>query len=240
MRIIALLAISLWLFQIPSQEVWADLVFPTPNRPVAGIISAEYSDEKTRDLHKEAERVMDRLGIKPGVRVADIGAGRGYYTVRLAARLGTDATIYATDVNADYMKELQARLKREGIGSVKLVLSIPNDPKLPPAAIDVALLSHVYHEIDNPYEFMYRLHRSLIPGARLGIVDVDRPTELHGTPPGLLRCELGALGYREIAFQSLKPADGYLMVFASPEKLPPVHLIRACNKYKEESESGTK
>jgi ubiquinone/menaquinone biosynthesis C-methylase UbiE len=183
---------------------------------------------------------MDRLGIRAGVRVADIGAGRGYYTVRLAARLGTDAIIFATDINANHMKELQARLKRKSISGVKLVLGSPNDPKLPPAAIDVAILSHVYHEIDNPYDFMYRLHRSFAPGARVGIVDMDRPTELHGTPPGLLRCELGTLGYREIAFQSLKPADGYLMVFVSPEKLPPVELIRPCNKYEAQTGSGTK
>ncbi|MBI2361576.1 MAG: methyltransferase domain-containing protein [Deltaproteobacteria bacterium] len=229
MHLIALVAISLWVFQTLSQAVRAEPIFPAPNRPVAEIISAEYSDEKTRDLHQEAERVMDRLGIKPGVRVADVGAGRGYYTVRLAARLGTDTIIYATDVNANHLKELQVRLKREGIGGVRLVLGSPNDPKLPPAVIDVAILSHVYHEIDNPYEFMYRLHRSLAPGARVGIVDVDRPTDLHGTPPGLLRCELGSLGYRETAFQSLKPADGYLAVFVPPEKLPLVESLRPCN-----------
>jgi ubiquinone/menaquinone biosynthesis C-methylase UbiE len=230
MQIIAFVAISLCALQFPLREVWAEeRRFPTPNRPVAQIIAAEYSDEKTRDLHQEAERVMDLLGIKPGVRVADIGAGRGYYTVRLLARLGPDATVYATDVDADHIKELQARLKSEGIGGVKVVLASPNDPNLPPAAIDVAILAHVYHEIENPYEFMYRLHRSLALVARVGIVDLDRPTESHGTPPKLLRCELGALGYREALFRYLKPADGYLMVFVPPDELPPVESIRACS-----------
>jgi ubiquinone/menaquinone biosynthesis C-methylase UbiE len=230
MQIIAFLAISLCALQFPLREGWAgEPIFPTPNRPVAQIISAEYSDEKTRDLHQEAERVMDLLSIKPGVRVADLGAGRGYYTVRLSARLGPDATIYATDVKADHMHELRARLKRKGIDGVKLVLGSPNDPNLPPAAIDVAILAHVYHEIENPYEFMYRLHRSLALGARVGIVDLDRPTESHGTPPKLLHCELGALGYREALFRYLKPADGYLMVFVPPDELPPVESIRACS-----------
>ncbi len=120
-------------------------------------------------------------------------------------------------------------MKSEGIDGVKLVLGSANDPKLPPAAIDVAILAHVYHEIENPYEFMYRLHRSLALGARVGIVDLDRPTASHGTPPKLLRCELGALGYREVTFQDLKPADGYLMVFFPPDGLPPVESIRACS-----------
>ena len=228
MQIIAFVAISLCALQL--REVWAEeRVFPTPNRPVAQIISAEYSDEKTRDLHQEAKRVMDLLGIKSGVRVADIGAGRGYYIVRLLARLGPDATIYATDVDADHIKELQARLKSKGIGGVKVVLGSPNDPNVPPAAIDVAILAHVYHEIGNPYEFMYRLHRSLAVDARVGILDLDRPTESHGTPPKLLRCELGALGYREALFRYLKPADGYLMVFVPPDELRPVESIRACS-----------
>jgi len=74
-------------------------VFPAPDRPVASITSPTYSDEKTRDAHGEAERVMDRLGVAPGKRVADIGAGLGYYTVRLVRRLGPGATVYATDVN---------------------------------------------------------------------------------------------------------------------------------------------
>ena len=230
MQIIAFLAISLCALQFSLREVWAtDPTFPTPNRPVAQIISAEYSDEKTRDLHHEAELVMDLLGVKPGVRVADIGAGRGYYTVRLSARVGPGAIIYATDVNADHLKELQARLESKGIGDVKLVLGSPNDPTLPPAAIDIAILAHVYHEIENPYEFMYRLHRSLALGARVGIVDLDRSTESHGTPPKLLRCELGALGYREALFRYLKPADGYLMIFAPPNELPRIESVRACS-----------
>src|SRR5262245_15393416 len=154
MHIVVFLIMNLWGLQFRSPEVWAtEPIFPTPNRPVAQIISAEYSDEKTRDLHHEAEQVMDLLGIKPGVRVADIGAGTGYYTVRLSARVGPGTTIYATDVNADHLKELEARLKSKGIGAVKLVLGSPNDPTLPPAAIDVAILAHVYHEIENPYEF---------------------------------------------------------------------------------------
>ncbi len=229
MHIILFLIMSLWGLQFRLAEVRAEPVFPLPNRPVAQIISAEYSDEKTRDLHQEAERVMDLLSIKPGVRVADIGAGKGYYTVRLAARLGPGATIYATDVKASHVNELQARLKSNGIGGVKVVLSGPNNPNLPPAAIDVAILAHVYHEIENPYEFMYRLLRSLALGAHVGIVDLDRPTESHGTPPKLLRCELGALGYREVAFRYLKPADGYLMVFVPPRGLPPVESIIACS-----------
>ena len=204
--------------------------FPVPDRPVAGIVSPEYSDEPTRDAHDEAERVLDRLGIKPPLRVADIGAGLGYYTVRLARRLGPGATIYATDVKAEYLDQLRTRLAREGIAGVTLILGLPRDPRLPPDSVDVAILSHMYHEIENPYEFLYRLQPSLAPGARVGIIDMDRPTKQHGTPSGLLRCELAAVGYRQLDLVSLAPADGYLAVFARPDALPPARAIRACRQ----------
>lgn len=204
--------------------------FPAPDRPVAGIVAPEYSDEGTRDAHQEAQRVLTRLGVRPGQRVADIGAGLGYYTVRVARHLGPGATIYATDVNAEYLRRLTERLARERISGVRVILGLPRDPRLPANSVDVVILSHVYHEIENPYEFFYRLQPALAPGARVGIVDVDQPTQHHGTPPALLRCELAAVGYRRLDFTSLTPADGYLAVFAPPPTLPPVNAIKPCRQ----------
>jgi SAM-dependent methyltransferase len=206
------------------------LCFPRPDRPVAGIISPEYSDERTRDRKGEAERVMDRLGVRPGLRVADIGAGLGYYTVRLARRLGPGATIYAEDIVPEYLTRLEDRLRREQVAGVRLLLGAPADPRLPPASVDLALLSHVYHEIENPYELLYRLWAALAPGARVAIIDVDKPTRDHGTPPALLRCELAVVGYRQVDFLALAPADGYLAVFVPPATLPPVESIKPCKQ----------
>jgi ubiquinone/menaquinone biosynthesis C-methylase UbiE len=202
--------------------------FPRPERPVARIVTSAYATETERDRHGEAERVMDRLGVGRGLRVADVGAGDGYYTVRLARRLGSGATIYAQDVEGRYLEKLEERLRREGVGGVILVHGTPRDPRLPPASIDLAILSHMYHEIENPYEFMYHLRSALADGARVAILDVDRPTQDHGTPPALLRCELTAVGYREIDFASLTPADGYLAVFAPASTLPAPETIRRC------------
>ncbi len=202
--------------------------FPSPNRPVGPIISPAYSDEATRDRDREAERVFERLGIHPGQRVADIGAGEGYYTVRLARPLGPGAVVYAEDIDPVFLRQLQARLTREGFADVRTVLGEPQDPKLPADSIDLALLSHVYHEIENPFAFMYRLRHSLALDGRVAIVEADRLTQNHGTPPALLRCEMAAVGYRQVDFLSLAPTENYLAVFAPPSQLPSVESIRPC------------
>jgi SAM-dependent methyltransferase len=204
--------------------------FPAVDRPVSPIISSAYSTEEARDRHGEAERVMNRLGLAPGVRVADIGAGDGYYTVRLAKRLGAGATIYAEDVRQDYLDGLASRLTREGVRGVSLVHGTPSDPRLAEHSIDLAILAHVYHEIEKPYEFLYRLHAALVPDGRVAIIDNDKPTDQHGTPPVLLRCELAAVGYRQIDFLSLAPADGYLAVFVRPQVLPRPEAIQPCGR----------
>ncbi len=204
--------------------------FTSPDRPVATVVSPAYSREERRDRLGEGERVLDRLGIRQGMRVADIGAGEGYYTVRLARRLGEGATIYAEDIEGEYLRRLEQRLRRERMAYVHVIPGEPRNPKLPRAAIDVAILAHMYHEIENPYEFLYRLWPSLEAGARVAVVDVDKRTEHHGTPPALLRCEMAAVGFHQVDFIPLVPADGYLAVFAPPHVLPPVATIMPCRQ----------
>jgi len=156
--------------------------FPPVDRPVAPIISPAYSSEAARDRHGEAERVMNRLGVTPGMRVADIGAGDGYYTVRLAQRLGHGATIYAEDVSQPYLDRLAARLTREGVAGVTLVHGTPADPRLPEQSVDLAILAHMYHEIEHPYEFLYRLHPALSPSGRVAVIATTSPPESTARP----------------------------------------------------------
>ena len=91
-----------------------------------------------------------------------------------------------------------------------------HDPRLPPTSVDVALLVHMYHEVSQPFAFLHNLVPALKPGARVGIVDLDRATWLHGTPRDLLSCELAAVGYRQVAFHPLTGDIGYLAVFEAP------------------------
>lgn len=202
--------------------------FPPPGRPVSDIVSPQWKPEFVRDSAHEAERVFQLLEVKPGVRVADVGAGVGYYTVRLAERVGPGTTVVAQEINAVLLDGLRKRLARDGIANVRLVLGTQGDPRLDPGSVDLVLVSHLYHEITQPYEFLWRLQPAFATGGRLAIIDMDNPTDRHGTPPDRLRCELAAVGYRQVAFHALAPADGYLAVFAAPAERPAPSKIRGC------------
>src|SRR6516164_4351038 len=190
--------------------------FPAPGRPVAGIVTDTWHDEESRDQAGEAERVINLLGVKAGLSVADIGAGSGYYTVRLARRVGPTGHVFAEDVVPEYLERLARRVTSEGLtGTVTLTRGDPHDPRLPHGSLDLALLVHMYHEVQQPYGLMWNLRPSLRAGARVGIIDARKQTAAHGTPPDLLRCELAAVGYQQTAFYDLQEST-YLAVFAPP------------------------
>lgn len=193
------------------------IAFPAPRRPVAPIVSPSRSAEDRRDALDEDGEIARLLEIKPGMTVADIGAGSGYHTVRLSPRVGPTGTVIAEDVTRDYLAELAKRIGQLKLTNVKLPLGEPHDPRLRASSLDAAILVHMYHEIAQPYAFLYNLAPALKPSARIGIVDQERPTPEHGTPIELLRCELAAVGYRAIATYQLAGDGGYLAVFSPPE-----------------------
>ena len=192
--------------------------FPSPQRPVAQIVSPSRSAEEHRDSLNESSEIARLLELKPGMTVGDIGAGSGYHTVRLSPLVGPTGSVVAEDVTRDYLIELARRTKRLGLTNVKFALGEPHDPRLPTSSLEAAILVHMYHEISRPYAFLYNLAPAMKPGARVGIVDLERPTSEHGTPIALLRCELSAVGYREIATHQLAGDGGYLAVFSPPDE----------------------
>lgn len=201
--------------------------FSPPDRSIAEIVSPTRTTDEKRDAVDEAGQIARLMNIQPGMTVADIGAGSGYHTIRLARRVGPSGSVIAQDVTRPYLLALAKRIERLGLQNVTLLLGEPHDPRLPKQALDAAILVHVYHEIAHPYAFLHNLAPALKPGARLGIVDYDRPTRDHGTPPDLLRCELAAAGYRQLAFHVLVGNAGYLAIFAPPvaeDRTPPTEI----------------
>ncbi|GJE42543.1 class I SAM-dependent methyltransferase [Methylobacterium soli] len=204
--------------------------FPKPDRPVAEIVAAQWALEKERERADEFGQVARLMRIAPGETVADIGAGSGYYALRLSRRVGPGGRVLAEDVTPRYLADLEARIRKAGLSNVTVVRGEPHDPRLPPASVDAALLVHMYHEISQPYGLLHNLAAAMKPGGRVGIVDADDVPSRHGTPPALLRCELAASGYRETGFSTLTGGVGYLALFEAPapERRPDPGTIKPC------------
>jgi SAM-dependent methyltransferase len=204
--------------------------FPKPDRPVASIVSPIWHDEKERDDAGEPGQLVRLLGIKSGMTVADIGAGSGYYVVRLSPIVGPNGRIIAEDIVPNYLQSLRKRVRDLGLQNIVVSRGEAHDPRLPADSVDIAILVHMYHEVEQPYALLYNLIPALKPEARVGIVDAFAPTSKHGTPPNLLRCELAAVGYREISFDRLIGSDAYLAIFAPPSvaSRPRPEAIVAC------------
>jgi ubiquinone/menaquinone biosynthesis C-methylase UbiE len=201
--------------------------FPAAARPVATIVSPRWSDEDTRDNANEANEVMDRAGVKPGMTVADIGAGEGYYTIRLASRVGEKGRVVAQDIVPKVRDDLAERVSRERLDNVFVKLGEPDDPKLPPG-FDRIFLVHMYHEVASPYAFLWHLRPTVKAGGRVIVVDADRPTNMHGTPPSLLDCEFAAVGYARVDFIRMASAGGYLAAYEPRGARPDPKTIKAC------------
>jgi SAM-dependent methyltransferase len=202
--------------------------FPAPDRPVAHIISSRWSNEEARDRLNEAGTVMTRAKIAKGMTVADIGAGEGYYTIRLAQKVGDKGRVLAEDIVPAVRDALADRVARQRLANVSVKLGTPADPSLPPASFDRVLMVHMYHEIAQPYEFLWNLRPSLKPDGLVVVVDADRPTRNHGTPPALLRCEFAAVGYVEVDRQDMPSAGGYLSMFRAQGPRPEPANIKGC------------
>lgn len=204
--------------------------FPRADRAVAGVVSNEFSNEEARDNRNEASTVMDLAGIAPGMTVADIGAGNGYYTVRLAERVGKEGRVLAQDIDDAALKRLGTRVERERLDNVSIKPGDIDDPRLPAASFDRIFMVHMYHEVTEPYAFISRMRPALKKGGQVIVVDVDRPTNRHGIPPKLLFCEFEAVGYKLVEFIEKPDIAGYFARFeASGPALEPGR-IKACDQ----------
>ena len=206
----------------------AAAAFPPPYRPVSDIVSSRYSNEDARDSLGEADTVMRLAGIAPGMSVADIGAGEGYYTIRLSPLVGPKGRVLAEDIIAETRDKLATRVERDRLENVSVRLGLPNDPKLPAASFDRVLMIHMYHEIERPAEFLWHLRDGLKPDGSVVVVDANRPTANHGTPPALLVCEFRAIGYTLARFEKLKDGESYFAQFAPTLPRPEPAAIPRC------------
>ena len=171
---------------------------------------------------------MELAGVKPGMSVADVGAGEGYYTVRLARVVGPKGRVLAEDIIPEVRDELSDRIQRERLDNVAVKLGTADNPMLPDASFDRVFLVHMYHEVTSPYAFLWHLREGVKPTGLVIVVDSNRPVKQHGMPPAQLKCEFAALGLQPVKFSVLTGGDVYLMAFRLAGPRPAPDKIRPC------------
>lgn len=183
-----------------------------------------------RDQWQRPNALMDRLGLRGGALVADVGAGEGYFTRHLAARVGAQGRVYAVDIDEKALASLRESSRASGLSQLETVLGAADDPRLAAASVEAALIVDAYHEFETPDAMLRRIHAALRPGGRLGIVEttetLGRPrkeyAERHRLPPELLIEEVARHGFRLKTFDpdfAARPGEAgqYLIVFQKPE-----------------------
>lgn len=171
---------------------------------------------------------MDLAQIREGNTVADLGAGEGYYTIRLAERVGAKGRVLAEDIDQKAIERLGARVERERLDNVSIKLGTPDDPRLPRSSFDRIFLVHMYHEVAEPYAFLWHLRPALKQGGQVIVVDTERPTGQHGMPPKLLFCEFEAVGFRLVQFVRKPELKGYYAQFEAVGERPEPQAIKPC------------
>lgn len=183
------------------------------SKPYTGDLSVfEYKD---RDKKLQIDRVMEILGIAPGKTVADIGAGSGWFSVRAARKVMPNGLVYAVDINPESVRYIQDRAQREKLGNIKTILGQAGDPLLPPQSVDAVLLLKAYHEVAEPVGLLKNLHKSLRPGARVGIIDRNGKADDHGVNESIVVEEAKRAGYKLVEKYDFVKGDGedYFLVF---------------------------
>jgi ubiquinone/menaquinone biosynthesis C-methylase UbiE len=150
---------------------------------VMGFAAAGWLDRTEREKEEDPAKLMEALKLKQGDVVADVGAGSGYYSFRLAAAVGPKGKVYATDIQKEMLEIIKKRMEKEKVANIETVLGTESDAKLPENKVDLILLVDVYHEFSHPYEMTDTMLKSLKPGGRSVFVeyrmeDPDVPIKL--------------------------------------------------------------
>jgi SAM-dependent methyltransferase len=153
---------------------WGQAEHPKSGRKIASVMGwggADWLERSERELEEMPDTAIDAIGVKPGMTVADVGAGSGYFTVRLARRVGPDGKVLAEDIQPEMLRILKKRLDSDNFTNIETVLGTETDPKLPAGQLDLVLMVDVYHEFSQPQRMLRKIRESLKDDGRLVLLE---------------------------------------------------------------------
>lgn len=184
------------------------------------------NDERRANERQPPEKVMDAIGLKPGMVIGEVGAGHGRYTVHLAERVGPTGKVYANDIARSGLDYLKERCRKNGIENVEIILGEVEDPLFPKGKLDMAFMVLTYHHLARPVELLRNLAPSLKPGATVAIVDAD-PDRGGNTDPNesvsleRMNREAGEAGYELVSVETFLRRDNIFILRLKPARQTP-------------------
>ncbi|HYO80731.1 MAG TPA: methyltransferase domain-containing protein [Bryobacteraceae bacterium] len=184
---------------------WAQTEHPVSGRRIAGVMGvggADWLDRTERESEELPETALDKIGLKPGMTVADVGAGSGYFTLRLSKRVGPTGKVAAVEIQPEMMAILRRRISQEKLQNVEAYLSSETDPRLPKNSMDLILMVDVYHEFSQPQVMLRKMKEALKPTGRLVLLEYRKedphiPIRVeHKMSVREAEMELGAEGFK--------------------------------------------
>jgi ubiquinone/menaquinone biosynthesis C-methylase UbiE len=206
-------------------SAWGQSVHPLTGRriaPTMGIGGADWLERSNREMEEHPDEALDALGIRAGMIVADVGAGTGYITQRLAKRVGPAGKVYANDVQPEMLSRLQEHLEQNHITNVETVLGTQTNPNLPANTFDLILMVDVYHEFSQPQRMLQELKKSLKPDGRLVLIEYRKedPTipirPEHKMSLAEVKTEVEAEGYRLVEVNKTLPRQNIFAFKKTP------------------------
>ena len=157
-----------------SLALWAQAEHPKTGRRIAGVMGfggAEWLERSEREIEEMPDTALNSIGVKEGMTVADVGAGSGYFTVRLSRKVGATGKVYANDIQPEMLRLLRQRLAKAQFTNIETVLGTESDPKLPAKSQDLILMVDVYHEFAQPQKMLRKLREALKDDGRLVLLE---------------------------------------------------------------------
>lgn len=211
---------SPYTMQAPSGGGIGKLYMGREISEVMGHRGAVWLERSTRTIEERPDAVVAHMALEPDHVVADLGAGTGYFTFRIAPQVPL-GRVYAVDIQREMLDIIRKRIARQGIQNVTPVLGTTTDPRLAPNSIDALLLVDAYHEFSHPYEMMNAVMKALKPGGRVFLVEyrAEDPTvsikRLHKMSVAQARMEMEAVGLSWLQTLEFLPTQ-HFMVFEKP------------------------